>query len=297
MSELRFDGKSVLVTGAGRGVGRGHALLLASRGARVVVADIGGQLDGSGSSAEPAEQVVDEIRTAGGEAVACHASIAEVEGAAAIVNAAVDSFGGLDIVINNAGIHDPGAFTDLSLENFQRMLNVHYLGVVYVLKAAWPHLKKSGSGRVVNTCSEGMAGMHPNVSSYGAAKGSVMGLTLCLSTECEKDGIRVNAVAPRAATRLADLNTLVEAYGITLEQAKAIMAPFTPEAVAPVAAYLAHESCELNGVVLATGGGQVQRMALMESEGIKIEGLTIEDVASNIDTVTDLSNAQILSGH
>ena len=177
MSELRFDGKSVIVTGAGRGVGRGHALLLASRGARVVVADIGGALDGSGSSAEPAEQVVKEIKAAGGEAVACHASIAEEEGAAAIVNTALDTFGGLDVVINNAGIHDPGAFTDLSLENFRRMLDVHYLGVVYVLKAAWPHLKKSGSGRVVNTCSEGMAGMHPNVSSYGAAKASVLGLT------------------------------------------------------------------------------------------------------------------------
>jgi NAD(P)-dependent dehydrogenase (short-subunit alcohol dehydrogenase family) len=176
-------------------------------------------------------------------------------------------------------------------------LDVHYLGVVYVLKAAWPHLKKSGSGRVVNTCSEGMAGMHPNVSSYGAAKGSVMGLTLCLSTECEKDGIRVNAVAPRAATRLADLDTLVEAYNITMEQAKAIMAPFTPEAVAPVAAYLAHQSCELNGVVLATGGGQVQRLALMASEGVKIDGLTVEDVVANIDAVTDLSAAHILAGH
>lgn len=123
MSQLRFDGKSVIVTGAGRGVGRGHALLLASRGARVVVADIGGQLDGSGSSAEPAEQVVEEIEAAGGEAVACHSSIAEEEGAAAIVSTALDTFGGLDVVINNAGIHDPGAFTDLSLENFQRMLD------------------------------------------------------------------------------------------------------------------------------------------------------------------------------
>lgn len=297
MSELRFEGKSVIVTGAGRGVGRGHALLLASRGARVVVADIGGALDGSGSSAEPAEQVVKEIKAEGGEAVACHASIAEEQGAAAIVNAALDAFGGLDVVINNAGIHDPGAFEDLSLENFRRMLDVHYLGVVYVLKAAWPHLKKSGAGRVVNTCSEGMAGMHPNVSSYGAAKASVLGLTLCLSTECEKDGIRVNAVAPRAATRLADLGTLVEAYNITMEQAKAIMAPFVPEAVAPVAAYLAHESCALNGVVLATGGGQVQRLALMASEGVKIEGLTVEDVAANVDTVIDLSSAHILAGH
>src|ERR1700730_13599525 len=174
MSELRFDGKSVIVTGAGRGVGRGHALLLASRGARVVVADIGGGLGGSGCSAAPAAAGVEEIKAAGGQAVACHASIAEEEGAAAIVSAALDAFGGLDVVINNAGIHDPGAFTDLSLENFRRMLDVHYLGVVYVMTAAWLHLKKAGHGRVVNTCSEGMAGMLPNVSSYGAAKASVL---------------------------------------------------------------------------------------------------------------------------
>jgi hypothetical protein len=177
------------------------------------------------------------------------------------------------------------------------MLDVHYLGTVYVLKVAWPHLKASGSGRVVNTCSEGTGGIHTNVSNYGAAKGSVLGLTLCLATESEQDGIRVNAVAPRANTRLADISVLAEAYGITEEQAKAIMAPYTPDAVSPAAAFLAHESCQLNGVVLASGGGQVQRLALMENTGIKLDGLTIEDVASNIDTVTDLSSTQLLAGH
>jgi NAD(P)-dependent dehydrogenase (short-subunit alcohol dehydrogenase family) len=296
VSELRFDGRSVVITGAGRGIGRSHALLLASRGARVVVADIGGQLDGSGSSAEPAEQVVKEILAAGGEAVACHASVSEQDGAATIVNTAVDAFGQLDIVINNAGISDAAAFSDLTVEQFSRMIDVHYFGTLYVLKAAWPHLKATG-GRVVNTCSEGTAGLHPNVSSYGAAKGSVLGLTLCLATECLSDGIHVNGVAPRAATRLADLSVLAEAYGITEEQAKAMMAPYSPDVVSPVAAYLAHESCELNGVVLAAGGGQVQRFALMENDGIKIDGLTIEDVASNIATVTDLSDAHLLAGH
>jgi hypothetical protein len=297
MSELRFDGRSVIITGAGRGVGRSHALLLASRGARVVVADLGGQLDGSGSSAEPAEQVVKEVLAAGGEAVACHASVADEEGAASIVDTAMEAFGRLDVVINNAGISDPGPFTDLRIDQFQRMLDVHYLGPVYVLKVAWPHLKASGSGRVVNTCSEGTGGIHTNVSNYGAAKGSVLGLTLCLATESEQDGIRVNAVAPRANTRLADISVLAEAYGITEEQAKAIMAPYTPDAVSPAAAFLAHESCQLNGVVLASGGGQVQRLALMENTGIKLDGLTIEDVASNIDTVTDLSSTQLLAGH
>jgi NAD(P)-dependent dehydrogenase (short-subunit alcohol dehydrogenase family) len=297
MSELRFDGRSVIVTGAGRGVGRSHSLLLASRGARVVVADLGGQLDGTGSSAEPAEQVVKEILAAGGEAVACHASVADEEGAASIVDTAMEAFGRLDVVINNAGISDPGPFTDLRIDQFQHMLDVHYLGTVYVLKAAWPHLKASGSGRVVNTCSEGTGGIHTNVSNYGAAKGSVLGLTLCLATESEQDGIRVNAVAPRANTRLADTSVLAEAYGITEEQAKEIMAPYTPDAVSPAAAFLAHESCQLNGVVLASGGGQVQRLALMENTGIKLDGLTVEDVALNIDTVTDLSSTQLLAGH
>jgi NAD(P)-dependent dehydrogenase (short-subunit alcohol dehydrogenase family) len=297
MSELRFDGRSVIVTGAGRGVGRSHSLLLASRGARVVVADLGGQLDGTGSSAEPAEQVVKEILAAGGEAVACHASVADEEGAASIVDTAMEAFGRLDVVINNAGISDPGPFTDLRIDQFQHMLDVHYLGTVYVLKAAWPHLKASGSGRVVNTCSEGTGGIHTNVSNYGAAKGSVLGLTLCLATESEQDGIRVNAVAPRANTRLADTSVLAEAYGITEEQAKEIMAPYTPDAVSPAAAFLAHESCQLNGVVLASGGGQVQRLALMENIGIKLDGLTVEDVALNIDTVTDLSSTQLLAGH
>src|SRR5262249_6977619 len=160
MRELRFDGRSVIVTGAGRGVGRCHALLLASRGARVVVADLGGKLDGSGSSSEPADQVVKEIKSAGGEAVACYASVADEAGAASIVNTALEAFGCLDVVINNAGISDPGLFADLSLAHFRRMLDVHYLGTVYVLKAAWPHLRAAGNGRVVNTCSEATGGIH-----------------------------------------------------------------------------------------------------------------------------------------
>src|SRR5215475_896802 len=136
MAELRFDGRSVIVTGAGRGLGRCHALLLASRGAKVVVADFGGQLDGSGSSAEPAALVVKEIEAAGGEAVACHASVADEAGAASIVQTALDAFGRLDAVINNAGISDPTPFEDIPLEQFRQMLDVHYLGTVHVLKAA-----------------------------------------------------------------------------------------------------------------------------------------------------------------
>jgi NAD(P)-dependent dehydrogenase (short-subunit alcohol dehydrogenase family) len=296
MSELRFDGRAVIITGAGRGVGRSHALLLAARGARVVVADYGGELDGSGASAEPAAQVVNEIQAAGGEAVACNASVADEAGAATIVQTALDAFGRLDVVINNAGISDPGWFDDLSLEQFRLMLDVHYLGTVYVLKAAWPHMCAAGYGRIVNTCSEAMGGIHTLVTSYGAAKGAVLGLTRTLACESAKDGILVNAIAPRANTRLSDPAVLSQVFDVSLDDAVAMIAPFAPELVSPAAAFLAHESCDLNGVVLVAGGGQVQRLALMASPGITREHLTPEDVATNAETIADLSGAQLLAG-
>jgi len=295
MSELRFDGRSVVVTGAGRGVGRRYALLLASRGAQVVVADLGGELDGSGSSPSPADEVVKEIEAAGGEAVACYESVADEAGAASVVRAALDAFGRLDAVVNNAGISDPERFENLSLAQFRRMLDVHYLGTLYVLKAAWPQLRASGSGRVVNTCSEATGGIHEKVTSYGAAKGGVLGLTFSLATEGKRHGILVNGIAPRAATRLSDPSLMAEIFEVSLEDARAMIAPFAPEAVAPVGAFLAHESCGLNGMVLVAGGGQVQRLAIMESPGVTVAGLTMEDVAANIGAVTDMSHAQVLA--
>jgi NAD(P)-dependent dehydrogenase (short-subunit alcohol dehydrogenase family) len=295
MDELRFDGRSVIVTGAGRGIGRSHALLLASRGARVVVADLGGELDGTGSSTDPADQVAKEIEAAGGEAVTCFASVADEAGAASIVQTAVDAFGRLDAVINNAGISAPDSFEDLSLANFRAMLDVHYLGSVYVLRAAWPHLRAAGHGRVVNTCSEATGGIHGQVTSYGAAKGAVLGLTFCLAAESKKDGICVNAIAPRAATRLSDPSVLGKVFDVSEEEATAMIAPFAAEQVAPVAAFLAHESCQLNGVVLAAGGGQAQRLALVENAGVTVEGLTPEDVATHLGPLTDMAGAQLLA--
>src|SRR6516162_3883863 len=177
MDELRCDGRVAIVTGAGRGVGRCHALLLAARGARVVVADLGGSLAGAGGSNEPAQQVVKEIEAAGGEAIAVFASVAEEAGAAAIVQAAIDTFGTVDIVVNNAGIADPGYLEDLSLDQFRLMNAVHYLGTLYVTKAAYPHLQAKGYGRIVNTFSEGVLGMVPKNTSYAAGKGGAFGFT------------------------------------------------------------------------------------------------------------------------
>jgi NAD(P)-dependent dehydrogenase (short-subunit alcohol dehydrogenase family) len=292
MGELRFDGRCVIVTGAGRGVGRCHALLLASRGAQVVVADIGGALDGSGSSSAPADEVVAEIQAAGGEAVACFASVAEEAGATSIVEAALDSFGRIDAVVNNAGIAEPDSFEDLTMERFRRMADVHYLGSVNVTMAAWPHLVQAGYGRIVNTCSEGSFGTVPKCTSYGAAKAGVYGFTRTLALDAMRHGIRVNAVAPRANTRLAAPAVLAKTYDLPEDAFESgVMEQFRPELVSPVAAFLAHEACELNGEVLPAGGGQVFRLALIANEGITKEDLAPEDVLEGLDTIMDMTGA------
>ncbi len=294
MTELRFDGRSVIVTGAGRGIGRCHALLLASRGARVVVADLGGELDGSGSSTDPANEVVKEIEAAGGEAVACHASVADRRGAASIVEAALDSFGRLDVVVNNAGIADPDWFEDLSFERFERMVAVHYLGSVYVVKAAWPHLQAAGNGRIVNTCSEAAIGIVPKATSYGGAKGGVLGFTKCLAVDGMRYGIQVNAVVPRANTRLSAPSVLAHTYDVPEDDFDDTMVHFPPEQVSPAAAYLAHESCRLNGEMLIAGGGQVLRLAMVESRGISGDHMTPEDIEAELDTLMDISDGQVM---
>ena len=297
MSELRFDDRAVIVTGAGRGVGRCHALALASRGAKVVVADLGGELDGSGSSSGPAHDVVTEIEASGGEAVACHASVADEKGATSIVEAALDAFGRVDVVVNNAGIADPDLFEDLSLERFRRMIEVHYLGTVNVTFAAWPHMLKAGYGRVVNTTSEGALGMVPKCTSYGGAKGGVLAFTKALANDAIRHGLRVNAVAPRANTRLSAPWVLAKTYDLSEDMftESDTMEKFRPELVSPAAVFLAHESCRLNGEVLVSGGGQVMRMVIMENEGITKDALTPEDVADNLDRLMDLSDAHVVA--
>ncbi len=292
MNELRFDGRSVIVTGAGRGVGRCHALLLASRGARVVVADLGGRLEGGGSSAEPAEIVVKEIEAAGGQAVACHASVADEAGATSIVQAALDAFGRVDVVINNAGIADPEWFEDHSLDKFRQMVDVHFLGTAYVTFAAWAHMMKAGYGRIVNTTSEAALGFVPKATSYAGAKGGVLGFTRALALEAPRHGIHVNAVMPRAQTRLSAPAVMAKTYDVPESVFDAgSMDKFAPDLVSPAAVFLAHESCHLNGEVLISGGGQVMRMAFVCNEGITMDAMTPELVAENLATIMDLSNA------
>lgn len=291
MAELRFDGKAVLITGAGRGVGRAHALSLAARGASIVIADRGVALDGSGHSDSPADEVVAEIKAAGGNAVACHESVSEEKGAAAMVEAALDSFGRLDAVINNAGINGPELFENHAADDFRRMVEVHYLGTVFVSRAAWGHFIKNGGGRIVNTVSEGPLGIHEMMTAYGGAKGGVIGFTLALAAEGPKYGISVNGFSPRVSTRMSSPEVMSHVYGRPLESFAQLPNIFPPELCSPAAIYLAHPSCPLNGVMLACGGGQVLRMAVMQNQGYSTENLSPEDIEQNVDKVINMANA------
>jgi NAD(P)-dependent dehydrogenase (short-subunit alcohol dehydrogenase family) len=207
----------------------------------------------------------------------------------------MDAYGRVDAVVNNAGIHDPGLFEDLAIDQFRRMLDVHYLGTLFVTRAAWPHLIASGSGRVVNTVSEAMLGGIPELSSYGAAKGAVFGLTRNLATEGAKYGICANAISPRAFTRLsaAHSHKVAETMSMTKDVMDQINASMPPDLCSPAAAFLAHPSCQLNGEVLQAGKGSVARIAVVCSHGFCKEGITAEDVADNLDAIMDVRDATV----
>jgi NAD(P)-dependent dehydrogenase (short-subunit alcohol dehydrogenase family) len=281
------------VTGAARGVGRVHAMTLAARGARVVIMDPGPNVDGTGASQGPAAEVVAEITAAGGEAIASFESVTDPAGAARTIELALDTFGGLDIVINNAGIADPELFEDQTVEQFRRMADIQYFGTVWVTKAAWPHLMKTG-GRIVNTCSEGPLGIHGKLTTYGGAKGGVIGFTLTLAAEGPKYGIAVNGFSPRASTRLSGPEIMAKTYDAPKEYFETSMLAYPPELASPAAVYLAHDSCPLNGVILVCGGGQVLRMAFAENEGLRSDDMSVEAIAANIDQIVDMSRATVV---
>lgn len=295
MTGLRFDDRVVVVTGAGRGVGRSHALLLAAKGARVVVVDSGADIDGGGHSRAPAEAVAEEINASGGQAVACFASVADERAAADIIDTALRQFGRLDAIVNNAGIHDPAPFQDLTVSQFRTMIDVHYVGTVLVTRAAWPHFIRAGYGRVVNTVSEAMLGGIPELSSYGAAKGAVFGLTRNLATEGAAHGIAVNAIAPRAFTRMSASHShaLAEHLSIPTDVMDQINAAMPPELCAPAAVFLAHDACTLNGEVLQIGMGSVARLAVVRGPGFARDALTAEDIADNLADVMNLHDASV----
>jgi NAD(P)-dependent dehydrogenase (short-subunit alcohol dehydrogenase family) len=275
MTELGFDGKVAIITGAGGGLGKQHALLLASRGALVVVNDLGGAVDGTGADVGAAQLVVDEIAAAGGEAIADANSVATPEGGAAIVQSAIDAFGRLDIVVNNAGILRDKSFANMNADMLDPVIDVHLRGAFHVTQPAWQHMREQNYGRVISTSSS--SGLFGNFgqANYGAAKMGLVGFTRVLAVEGAKYGITANAIAPLALTRMTE--PLLGPLG----------AKVAPERVSPLVAYLAHESCKATGRIFSVGGGRIAEVFIGEAQGYQSGELTPELVAENWDAITD----------
>ncbi len=273
MPELRFDDRVAVITGAGRGLGRAYALLLASRGARVVVNDPGRSLQGEGDDAGPAEEVVRQIKAAGGEAVACTDSVATPEGGKAIIAAALDNWGRIDILIHNAGIVRRAPLKEMTYEDFELVLDVHLRGAFHVVRPAFPLMCKAGYGRVVLTSS--INGLYGNrlVVNYSVAKAGIIGLSNVVALEGAAEGVKCNVILPGAVTRMAEgLDT--SAYP-----------PMDPELVTPVVGWLAHESCTITGEMLISMAGRAARAYVAESPGVFRPAWSIEQVAENIDAI------------
>jgi NAD(P)-dependent dehydrogenase (short-subunit alcohol dehydrogenase family) len=276
MSEIRFDGRVAVITGAGGGLGKTYALELARRGAKVVVNDLGGKADGTGKSTSMADQTVDEIKAAGGSAVANYDSVSTPEGGEGIIKSAVDNFGKVDIVINNAGILRDKTFAKLTPEELNAVLDVHLKGAFYVSQPAFRFMKDNGFGRFIFTSSA--AGIFGNFgqTNYGAAKMGLIGLMHVLSVEGKKYDIKCNAIAPTARTRMTEnlLGPLAELLD--------------PEYVTPIVIYLASEQCEQTHEIYSCGGGRFARIFVgltpgwTAARGAKVSA---EDIAANLERI------------
>ncbi|MEO3759521.1 SDR family NAD(P)-dependent oxidoreductase [Mycobacterium sp. B14F4] len=294
MRELRFDDRVAVVTGAGRGLGRAYALLLASRGARVVVNDLGGSVTGDGSDSETAHTTAAAITADGGEAIADTHSVATPEGGLAIIETALQAWGRVDVLVNNAGTVRDAPFDNMSDDLVTPLLDVHLRGAFFVTRPAWKAMRQRGFGRIVNTCSAaGILGA-PRMSNYGAAKAGLIGLTRVLAAEGEHLGIKVNAIAPIAATRMLDhsIGSVAElADPAAAAAAEEVMRPFLarldPALVAPVVGYLAHESCPVSGEIYTAGAGHVARFFIGRTRGYHHPALSMEDVAAHLREIRD----------
>jgi NAD(P)-dependent dehydrogenase (short-subunit alcohol dehydrogenase family) len=281
MSELRFDDRVAVVTGAGRGLGRSYALLLASRGAKVVVNDTGASLTGDGADTGPAAEVVREIEAAGGKALASTESVATADGGQAIIQTALDHYGRIDILVHNAGTVRRAALTEMSYEDFDAVLDVHLRGAFHVVRPAFPLMRAAHYGRIVLTSSiGGLYGNH-DVANYAVAKAGVIGLSNVVALEGAADDVKCNVIVPSAVTRMAEgLDT--SAYP-----------PMCPDQVAPVVGWLAHQSCSITGEMLIAVAGRVARAAVAESAGVYRPSWSIEEVGENLDAIRD-ANAPLM---
>ncbi|OAH40919.1 short-chain dehydrogenase [Sphingobium yanoikuyae] len=287
MSELRYDDRVIVITGAGRGLGRAYAELLAARGARVVVNDPGSAVRGEGIDAGPAAEVVAAIQAQGGDAIVSTDSVATPEGGRAIIEAALDHYGRIDGLIHNAGNVRYGSMQDLSQEDFDAVLDVHLRGAFHVARAAFPHMCKARYGRIILTSSIGGLYGNRDCVNYGMSKSGMIGLNNVLALEGEAEGVKSNIIVPGAVTRMAE--------GLDISQ----YPPMGPELVSPVVAWLAHESCSVTGEMLVSIAGRVARAFIAESKGVYQPSWTPEDVGARIDAIMDSQDPLVfgLEGH
>ena len=281
--ELDFKGRVAIVTGAGGGLGRQHALALAARGARVLVNDLGGAVDGSGGSAGAAQAVADEIRAAGGQALANGASVTDFAAVQAIAQQAIDAWGRVDVLVNNAGILRDKSFAKMDMADFQLVVQVHLMGAAHCCKAVWPHMQAQKYGRIVMTTSS--TGLYGNFgqANYGAAKLAQVGLMQTLAIEGAKYGIHVNALAPTAATRMT--------AGLMPDE---VLARLAPEAVVPAMLVLAHESAPTR-TILCAGAGSFEAAHITLTRGIHLgQGPDVpEQLAARLAEVCDRAGEQV----
>ncbi len=281
--EIRFDGKAIVVTGAGRGMGRDHALLLASRGARVVVADNGSAMDGSASGAGPAESVVAEITDAGGTAVPCTADLSTEEGSAAAVQAAIDAFGRVDCILHNAStspnLHSPD---QVPTDQLDLVMRINAYAGFWLTRAAWPHMKEQGGGRIVYVASHsiyGVAGSAP----YASAKSAYIGMARSFAPEGASLNILCNVIMPTARTRMTERMP-------ASDYADWLWETMDPTKVAFGAAYLLSDECQIYGEMFSVGGGRIARIRLAESSGVMGPGDSIEKMRDAFATVMTQSD-------
>ena len=285
MADMRFDGRVAVITGAGRGLGRSHALLLAAQGAKIVVNDIGGPIRGDDSDSSVAQQVVDDIRAAGGEAIVNSDTVATPEGGKAIIQAALDEWGRIDILIHNAGNVRYGSIREIRYEDFKSVVDVHLMGAFHMVQAAYGPMCDAGYGRIVLTSSIG--GVYGNLRcvNYGMSKSGMIGLNNIAALEGEEFGIKSNIIVPSAVTRMAE--------GLDISQ----YPPMEPELVSPVVGWLAHEDCSVTGEMIASIAGRISRVFIAETKGVYQPAWTIDEVAGACDDFHDKSETLDLGLH
>ena len=279
MTELRFDNRVAVITGAGRGLGRSYALLLASRGAKVVVNDIGVSRYGADPDASPAHDVVGEIKAAGGEAVANTDSVSTPAGGKAIIQSAIDAFGRIDILIANAGFNRPKPIKELALEDFEAILGVHLMGGYYIAREAFPLMCAQKYGRIVLTSSIAGSYSEKGLAGYAVAKAGLVGLSNVLAHEGAAEGVHSNAILPSAETRLSE------------GRDTSMFPDMRAELVAPLIGWLCHEHCTVNGELLVALAGRIARAYIAETVGVYQPEWSIDQIAARWAEIGDATGA------